>query len=223
MGQVCRWVCAFALALSLESCATSSKGASGLASIFNRPSVADIHTAVENYCTTLYSDPRLDPIRGKIVLWKEEATISMMANDQKANSEEQAAILAYADQRQRCLEYEAQQFGAIPASVDAYRRANSQVLADLYSGQITFGQCVRSISQNGGTLRLQLEQSAQVAAQQQAANAQAAQQLFLQQQQVNLQQQAVRNAQMRALIPQPPVNVNCTTQYIGNQAYTNCH
>ena len=58
----------------------------------------------------------------------------MMGNDSFPTTEEQSAILAWAEQRQKCHDFIVQQRGPHPPHVDAFSRSNSQLMAALYKG-----------------------------------------------------------------------------------------
>lgn len=171
---------------------------------------------VEQYCAQLYTDARIDPIRDKVPINLRVETpipIQMMANNAIPTEEEQAGILAWAEQRQLCQQRSTDVLGPPPAHLEAVRSANSQAMADLYGGRISYGDFAKQLNQNRMAFIQQnqalLDQANRDALQRQ----QAFQQLLFQQQQLNLQQQS----------RQQNAPVNCTTQYIGNQAYTNCH
>ncbi len=178
----------------------------------------------QQYCASLYSEARLEPIRGKVpfqLALGQSIPMEMMSNSQFPTEEETQAILTWAQLRQDCFTYQTQVLGQPPAHYVALRMANNQVIAELFAGRITYGQLAQQINQNQ-IAALQQDQAIRMQAQRDAVQAQQAfsQQLF-QQQQLNLQQQQLRNQQLQSR----PINnsVNCTTQYIGNTAYTNCH
>ena len=109
--------------------------------------------------------------------------------------------------------------GPPPTHFSALRRANSQVMAELFARRITYGQFAGQLNQNEIAF-MQQDQILRTQAQRDAAQAtQAFEQQLIQQQQINLQQQQLLNQRR----PAPPNPVNCTTQYVGNMAYTNCH
>jgi hypothetical protein len=165
---------------------------------------------LHQYCRQVYSDPRIDPIRDKVAVYAQKVSdisMQMMANQATATDEEKVAILAWAEQRQLCHQRRNELLGQPPAHMEAARGYYSQAMADLYGGQISYGefakrgsQIIAAYFQHDQALRAQAQRDAQ-------------QQLY-QQQQLNLRRQQLLD-QNRP--------VNCTTQYIGNQAYTNCH
>jgi hypothetical protein len=205
------------VALSLSACANPQKQAADRA--------AALRAQVEGYCRQLYSDPRIDPIRSKVPVGiglSEQIPIQMMSNNEFPSKEEAPAILVWAEQRQRCHEYQTSLFGPPPAHLEALRRANSQLMADLYGGAITYGEYAKQLNQNTS---LFLQQDASIraqAARDRLQAIQAFQQNLYQRQQLNLERQRLQNEQLRAMQPQQNPAIHCTTQYIGNQAYTNC-
>jgi hypothetical protein len=192
------------------------------------PSAGEVQTNIarsKQYCSQLYADPRIDPVRSKLPMptsFSDSISIQMMSSNEFPTKEEAQAILAYADQRQKCMDYNNVIFGPTPVHVDAVRRSVSQLLAELYAGSINYGQYAKQLNQNFGYF---IQQEATIRAQvarDQLQVQQAFQQSLFQQQQLSLERQRLQNEQFRALQPKINTPVNCTTQYIGNQAYTNC-
>jgi hypothetical protein len=186
---------------------------------------AALQAQANKYCWEVFSDPRLEPVKDKVPLsltMSDPIPIQMLSNNEFATKEEAAAILVWAEQRQKCQTKYTSLFGPAPVHLDALRRANTQLMAELYGGQITYGQYAKQLNQNTA---LFLQQDATIraqAARDQMQAMQAFQQTLYQQQQLNLERQRIQNEQLRAMQPQPSRSVNCTTSYIGNQAYTNC-
>lgn len=176
------------------------------------------------YCIQVYSDPRLDLIRDKLpitIKMTESIPVRMLANDSYPTKEQAAAILSWAEQRQLCHSKLTEIFGPAPAHLTAMRDANSQSMADLYAGKLTYGQYIRQYSDHKARF-LEVDQALSTQAAERALRAQQAfsQQMY-QQQQLNLQRQQIQAEQFKALQQNRPLN--CTTSYVGNQAYTNCH
>ena len=179
---------------------------------------------VNAYCRQVYSDPRLDPIREKVpinITFADSIPVRMLANDNYPTKEEAAAILSWAEQRQLCQTKATEMFGPAPAHLAAVRDANSQSMADLYAGKLTYGEYIRQYSDHKARF-LEVDQAVRAQAAEYALRAQQAfsQQLY-QQQQLNLQRQQIQAEQFKAL--QPNRSLHCITSYIGNQAYTNCN
>jgi hypothetical protein len=86
----------------------------------------------------------------------------MMSNNEFRTREETLAILVWAEQRQRCHEYQTSLLGQPPAHMEVLRRANSQLMADLYGGRINYGQYAKQLNQN---VMVFLDQDAAIRAQ----------------------------------------------------------
>ena len=171
---------------------------------------------VDMYCSQLYSDPRLDPIRAKMPIGKsitEPVPVQMMTNSDLPTQGEKSAILAWAQQRQLCQQKDSTLFGPPYPHLEAARRANSQSIADLYGGKITYGQYAKFLN----------ELEAHVLQEDQAVRAQAARDFLDAQRTADqhfYQQQQIMRETIKSVQPREPVQ--CTTSYVGNQAYTNC-
>lgn len=186
---------------------------------------ADLDAKGREYCRQLYSDPRLDPIRSKVPLnmgVSDPIPIQMMSDNDFPSTEEASLILVWAEQRQRCHEYQTSLYGPPRAQVEAVRRANSQLMAELYGGVITYGQYAKQLNENISLFLQQDEAIRAQAARDQLQALQAFQQNLYQQQRLNIERQRLQNEQLRALQPRQNPPVSCTTDYIGNQAYTHC-
>jgi hypothetical protein len=177
----------------------------------------------QEQCRQFYSDARLDLIRDKVPVQmriEEPIPVQMMADNNLPTEEEKTAIIAWAEQRQLCQQASNALLGAQPTHVEAIRSANSQAMADLYAGRISFGEFAKQLNQNRIAF-FQQDQALRAQAQRDSLQAQQVlQQHLYQQQQLNLQQQQINNERLRS---SQPSSVNCTTQYIGNQAYTHCN
>jgi hypothetical protein len=177
------------------------------------------------YCNGLYADSRLDPIRHKVPLALNIADpipVVMMGNSEFPTEDEAQLILLWAQHRQDCHKRQTELLGSPPAHFLAFRMANAQAIAELYARRITFGQLAGQLNQNT-IAYMQQDQALKSQAQRDAAQAQQAfAQTLMQQQQLNLQNQILLNQQRQPPLPRRNP-VNCTTQYIGNTAYTNCN
>lgn len=110
--------------------------------------------AAKSFCESLYADSRIDPIRKKIPItlsMERPVPARLMVNDARPNEDEKAAIRLWSEHRELCQQSYAQVLGAPSAHLSAARAANSQGLADLYAGKITFGQFARRFNQNRAT------------------------------------------------------------------------
>lgn len=109
-----------------------------------KPSAAEIRA----HCDQLYSDQRLDPIRDKVVLpiaIGDPQPVDVLAKRVKATEQEKQAVLVLSSIFERCNEFAAKRVGEPPAY-----RATSNVhivegLADLYAGDISYGQFAKSL------------------------------------------------------------------------------
>ena len=184
----------------------------------------------ERYCRYAYSDARINPVRSKVPIRNGGSIpIQMMSSNEFPSKEEAAAILVWAEQRQKCFEHEAMLFDATaPGHIQAQRLEVSQLMAELYEGKITYGQYATQLTQNRARFFKQDAVMRAQAARDQAQAAQAARQNLYQQQLLDLERQRLEDEQEKSrnthrygkgARPQ----VNCTTTYIGNQAYTKCN
>ena len=192
--------------------------ASGCAEIEQKQALKAYQNA-EAYCRNLNSDSRLDVLRGKIHMDSTPPPIQILANTETPTKDEMPAILVYAEKRDQCRGYFDSVLGAPQQPRQAARLANNQSLADLYAGKITYGEYAKQVTEHMSAAQ---QQASQIAAQDNRDRLQALQvfqQGLYQQQQLNLQQQQ----QMRSSFTPLPSAINCTTQYIGSQAFTNCH
>ena len=170
------------------------------------------------YCAALYSDPSLNSIRYKTpvgIPLTQSVAVHMMANSERPTDEEKVAVLKWAESRELCASKYMEVAGQFPAHLQALRSLNSQAMAELYAGELTFGEFARQMERNRVAFiqqdaALQRQANRDALMEQQAAN-----QMMYQQQQLRLQRQQIQNDQNRS--------VNCTTRYVGNQAYTSCN
>jgi hypothetical protein len=125
-----------ALAAGLSACATRP------------PQGAEGAEGVKQYCARLYGDPRLAPLKDKIVMplsVDEPQPIDILANRSRPTEAERSAIRVLSDVRKECGDYAAVHLGPPPG----YRqRAQSEItmaLAELYAGEMTYGQFGRAV------------------------------------------------------------------------------
>ena len=107
---------------------------------------------VRAYCSGLYRDPALDPIRTKVAVDHErDTTVQMIADKSKATDSEKAALLIWANKRQDCFREATsamRRFSPpIPPqsiAIDEAAFARAQFLmADLYNQVLTYGEFAR--------------------------------------------------------------------------------
>ena len=179
---------------------------------------------VQQDCARLSADSSLDPIRRKAPINHNIATpisVEMMANSQFPTEDEAQLILRWAKIRQDCQQRMRNILGEPPAHMAALQMAKNQAMAELYARRITYGQFSGEWNKYEIAYKHQ-DQASRSQAQRDAAQAQQSfSQQLLQQQQIDLQRQQLLNEQFQ----RPPVSnsVNCTTQYVGNTAFTNCN
>lgn len=90
-------------------------------------------------CAKEFANHRLDPLRGKIPIWREEPTDEMRKNENKPNAAEKNALRAYYNAEIACNK---------SFSADQVSTANSRHTADieinpLRNGKITFAEYIR--------------------------------------------------------------------------------
>lgn len=172
--------------------------------------------AMKSYCESLYADSRIDPIRKKIVIatsMDQAVPRRLMTNDSLPTEQEKAAIQVWVNQRELCQQSHAEIFGAPPAHLSAVRAANSQGLADLYAGRITYGEFAKQYERSRNAY---LEQDAALRVQAQHEAVQ--QQLASQPDDPSIPEKLFQGLQM----PQSRPSTSCTTQSRGLQADSKC-
>jgi hypothetical protein len=94
-------------------------------------------------CAQYYADPAIDPVRDRIQIplqIGEPQPVDMLARRVKATEAERPAIKAFSGAFDACIQRAAQELGTLPS----YRlRTNNRIsegFADLYAGDITYGQ-----------------------------------------------------------------------------------
>jgi hypothetical protein len=173
-------------------------------------------------CDSLYADPSLNPIRAKVALANpEDQTFEMLTNTETVSPVEKPVIVLWVQRRDQCW-----QSGAHPRSMlsqqisavmDSSRQAVESMIAELYLGQITYGQLANLRAKNLAELKEALANIQQALIVQNQQSQFQAQQLANQAEanwNSEMQTQALR--QMRTQMSAP---VSCTT--IGS--ITNCY
>ncbi len=123
--------------------------------------------AVQGYCAQLYADPRLDPLKDKIVMpvsVDEPQPIDILANRARPTEKERAAIKVLSQVRKECNDYAAKQFGAPPSYRQKSQSEITLALAELYGGEISYGDFARAVLHIGDrdkAAREDIEQSVQ--------------------------------------------------------------
>lgn len=182
---------------------------------------------IKAYCSKLYSDPELDSIRHKIpiALKSTNVTAEMLSDTTRPSKEELLKIRIWARARFNCHQLQikkALEFNQHPPVWFTEARAKNTILiADLYTGKLTYGEFAR--------------RALDIALDSDRAHAQY-QRLVLEDRRVNLQEQEIALRQYQNLLnnlnqmtPQSqhqgqfPQRMNCTSQRIGTFTYTNCN
>jgi hypothetical protein len=104
--------------------------------------------SVKQFCEEQYADTRIDPLRGKMLIpisVNEAQPIEMLANRQRPDAAEREAILALSQARNACNKYAFEKLGAPPAYRSATHDRVSAELADLYAGDISFGEFAKAL------------------------------------------------------------------------------
>jgi hypothetical protein len=104
--------------------------------------------AVKRYCAKLYADPRLAALKDKVVMpvsAEEPQPIDILANRSRATEPERSAIRVLSDVRKECNDYAATQLGSPPSYRQKSQSEITLALAELYGGEITYGQFARAL------------------------------------------------------------------------------
>ena len=165
-------------------------------------------------CEALFADSVLDPIRNKVALYNpEQQTFAMRTNTDYVSGEEKPVIALWAQKRDQCEQIAGPMLAMFPvqmvAVTKAAKQATDSMIAQLYLGQITYGELANKRAQNLAEMRTAMANI------QQALVVQSQQAQFQAQQLANqtianwnslMQTQALQ--QMRTQMSAP---VNCTT------------
>jgi hypothetical protein len=103
---------------------------------------------VSKYCAQRYADPRIDPVRSKMLIpisVTEAQDIQILANRERPTPAERDALLALADARIACTKFSYQRLGPPPAYRSATQDRVTASLADLYAGEITYGEFAKTL------------------------------------------------------------------------------
>lgn len=179
---------AMALCVNLIGCAVQQPARSPTG--WTDAEIGAAFAAQETRCAQSLLDPRIDPIRKHIPLSNNATpTIEQLASKKKPNAAEKEALLVLDTVVTTCADEKIKIYkdsGAPSIYSDQYQDlslASKQAKARLWAGQITFGEYLNALTENNRNaderLRAQLDkmraneiQQAQLAAQQQQANAQ---------------------------------------------------
>jgi hypothetical protein len=137
----------------------------------------EAYVEVMGRCNAAFGDARINPIRSKVVIGRNEPSFDMLANQATATDDERPAIRALAEGyiscQRRFTEFDRQYLTATHASLRQIREdSRLRLLAQLYNRQISYGQ----YNQADANLRRQYQaawaQLDQALAREQAAQAQ---------------------------------------------------
>lgn len=125
---------------------------------------------VQTFCTKLYADRAIDPVRAKIAVpikLGEPMPIERLADRTRASDTEKPAILALAKAMESCSSFGAERLGPPPYYRSVSNGRIGDMLAQLYAGDITFGQFAREtlmIGERDQLARQQLDEEIQLRA-----------------------------------------------------------
>jgi mannitol-1-phosphate/altronate dehydrogenase len=175
-------------------------------------------------CESLMSDTALNPIREKVTLIGAEPTFAMRTNTDHVSAEEKPIIALWAHKRDQCWQIARPTLAKMRVQIVAVDNATKQVvdsmIAELYLGNITYGELANKRAKNAAEYRTTVANIQQALAVQ-------SQQAQFQAQQLANQAIANWNAQMQTQALQQmrrqSNSINCTSNQLGNSTYTNCY
>jgi Caspase domain len=95
-------------------------------------------------CAELWSDHKFDPLRSKIPLGDEKPTFEMLKNSERLRPKDRPLAELAIKAVEQCRKVYAPVFALLPTQVNAMmqgiQRRQDAIIAELYSGKITFGQ-----------------------------------------------------------------------------------
>ena len=178
------------------------------------------------------ADPALIPIRDKVGLYSaDQQTFAMRTNTDYASAEEKPVIGLWAQKRDQCELMNRPILAKAPVQMAAVIKAGGQVtdsmIAELYLGNITYGELANRRAKNAAGFRTTLANI------QQALTVQSQQAQFQAQQLANqavanwnaqVQTQALQQMQRQRQMSSPVRDtINCTSNQLGTSTYTNCY
>lgn len=190
----------------------------------------------QQVCNSVYADPALNPIRGKVSLDRpDNVTFAMRTNTDYASDSERPAIALWAQKRDECHNAGAPALAMMPGPLSALmegsHNAINALVAQLYLRKITYGQYAEKTAENIAQLHTAYASVQQALAAQDLAAQQRAQMISNQAVsawaaliQANADQEMQQQPQWTApppQVPQPPqqtwcrqvgTQISCTTQ-----------
>ena len=103
---------------------------------------------ISKYCAQRYADPRIDPVRSKMLIpisVTEPQAIEILANRERPNAVEREALLVLAEARLACNKFSYERLGPPPAYRAASQDRVTASFADLYAGDITYGEFAKTL------------------------------------------------------------------------------
>jgi hypothetical protein len=168
-------------------------------------------------CKSSLADPALDPIRTKVaVLDPDEQTFAMRTNTDHVSAQEKPVIALWAQKRDECqANWRRTVAPMLPAQIVAVADSGAQVadslVAELYLGQISYGELATKRAENKAELNTALaniRQALIVQNQQAQFQAQTVANQAIANWNSQMQTQALQQMQMQMSMPHP---VNCQT------------
>jgi len=180
---------------------------------------------VREECNALLADAALDPIRDKVAFFNaDQPPLAMRTNTSYASAEEKPVIALWAQKRDQCYRISDQLMAMVPAQIVALMTASRQVtdsmIAELYLGNITYGELANKRAKNAAEYRVtvaNIEQALTVQNQQAKFQAQHLANQAISNWNAQMQTQALRQMQRQSN------SINCTSNQLGNSTYTNCY
>lgn len=190
--------------------------------------------AYDSCVDALKKNPSLQPISGKIAIGGvKEQNFSYLTNPNKPTDDEKAAIHVYADSIRKCSAIYEKYLtdGKAPSSILAVHHSTStageNLLAALYSGDLTYGDYAKrrkEIGDNRETAMAQITQELQRnASEAQARAEQIAAQNAIAQAQASQAFSSSMSASAAMMNATKPNRLNCTTSSFGSSLQTNCY
>jgi hypothetical protein len=178
-------------------------------------------------CNSLYSDPALDPIREKVALGSPDSqTFEMLTNTQTVSPAEKPVVALWAKTREQCWQISGPMRSMLPLQIEAVtegsKQATDSMIAQLYLGQITYGELANRRAKNLAEAKAALADIGQaLIVQNQQSQFQAAQIANQRIEAWNSEMQTQALQEMRIQMSAPVTSAPVTCRTFGNM--TNCY
>jgi hypothetical protein len=143
MRGICLVRLAFLIAVLFrlgDESVSAEESASPTSSQTSESAVATAHKE----CADLWSDHKFDPLRNKIPLGDEKPTFAMLKNSERLRPKDRPLAEQAIKTLEQCRKAYAPVFALLPTQVNAMmqgtQRRQDALIAELYSGKITFGE-----------------------------------------------------------------------------------